>query len=200
MAILSDRDAARWHRLAGAVAAIVEPRLSSSVLANRAVGPGPSWRLAPFRPALAQARRLARALPGPVILRTDVAEFYPSVRPAVLFDALGRLGVPAEVAWAVADLVEGWGSEGSFGLPIGPPGSAVMANAVLASADGALARRPFLRWVDDYLVSTPGGRGAEDALDRLHDALGRLGLRLAQSKTGFLEPGPGVGWLCASGG
>ena len=36
MALLSERDDARWHGLAGAVAETIEPRLSASVRANRA--------------------------------------------------------------------------------------------------------------------------------------------------------------------
>ena len=199
MALLSERDEARWHRLAGAVAETVEPRLSASVLANRALGAWPSWRLQPLGPALREARRLARALPGPVILRTDVADFYASVGPASLFGALRRLGAPPGSAGTAADLLDGWGSEGYPGLPIGPAGSAVMANAVLASVDDALGGHPFLRWGDDYLISASTLRSAEEALDRLHAALDPLGLRLSRSKTDFLEAGPGVRWLGASG-
>jgi hypothetical protein len=143
---------------------------------------------------------MARALPGPVIVRTDVAAFYPSVRPAVLFDALRRLGVPAGVAGTAADLLEGWGSEGYAGLPIGPPASAVMANVVLASVDASLGARPFLRWVDDYLVSVPSARIAGEVLDRVHIALDRMGLRPAPSKTALLDAGPALRWLGTSAG
>jgi hypothetical protein len=200
MALLSERDDARWHGLAGAVAETIEPRLSPSVLANRAVGPWPSWRLQPPGPALKEARRLARALPGPVILRTDVAAFYPSVAPASLFGALRRLGAPPESAGTAADLLDGWGSEGYPGLPIGPAGSAVMANAVLASVDDALGGHPFLRWVDDYLISASTIRSAGEVLDRLHAVLDRVGLRPSRLKTQFLEAGSGVRWLGASSG
>jgi Reverse transcriptase (RNA-dependent DNA polymerase) len=135
-----------------------------------------------------------------VILRTDVMGFYPNVRPVALFDALLGLGVPAEVARTAAGLLEGWGSDGYAGLPIGPPGSAIMANAVLTSIDGALAPRPFLRWVDDYLVSATSVEGADELLERLDEALGRVGLCRSSSKTTLLEPGPGLRWLGASGG
>jgi hypothetical protein len=200
MALLSERDDARWHVLAGTVAETIEPRLSASVLANRAAGPWPSWRLQPLGPALKEARRLARGLPGPVILRTDVAEFYPSVGPASLFGALRRLGAPPGSAGTAADLLDGWGSEGYPGLPIGPAGSAVMANAVLASVDDALGGHPFLRWVDDYLISASTIRSAGEVLDRLHAVLDRVGLRPSRLKTQFLEAGSGVRWLGASSG
>ncbi|MGH2547284.1 MAG: RNA-directed DNA polymerase, partial [Actinomycetota bacterium] len=101
---------------------------------------------------------------------------------------------------AAADMLDGWGSEGSPGLPVGPAGSAVMANAVLASADAGLSPHPFLRWVDDYLVGVTSERAAVEVLDRLHEALDRLGLRLARSKTALLEAGPTVRWLGTSPG
>jgi Reverse transcriptase (RNA-dependent DNA polymerase) len=200
MAVLSERDGTRWHHLAGAIAETVEPRLAASVLANRATGPWPRWHPRPVGPALALARRLARNLPGPVLLRTDVAEFYPSVAPPALFSALRRLGVAADLARIGADLLEGWGSEGYGGLPIGPPASAVLANAVLASVDAAPGPHPFLRWVDDYLISVPDDRGAEEVLDRVHVALEGVGLRAAGSKTRLLDAGQRVRWLGASGG
>jgi hypothetical protein len=198
MAILSDRDGARWHRLAGRVAEIVEPSLPGSVLANRAAGPWPSWRPRALGPALTVARRRARELPGPLLLRTDVADFYPSVLPSMLFSTLAGLGVPDGVPGAAADMLDGWGSEGCPGLPVGPAGSAVMANAVLASVDAGLGPHPFLRWVDDYLVGVASERAAAEILDRLHEALDRLGLRLARSKTALLEAGPTVRWLGTS--
>lgn len=200
MAILSDRDDGRWYRLAGRVAEVVEPKLPGSVLANRAVGPWPSWGPRALAPALAAARRRAPRLGGAVVLRTDVADCYPSVRPPVVFAALTGLGVPDRVARDAADLVDGWGSEGSPGLPVGPAGSAVIANAVLASADAALGPHPFLRWVDDYLVGVPSERAALDVLDRLQEALARLDLRLAPAKTAVVEAGPTVRWLGTSPG
>jgi hypothetical protein len=129
-----------------------------------------------------------------------VTEFYPSVSPAVLFSALSRLGVRRDVAGTAADLLEGWGSEGTPGLPIGPAGSAVLANAVLASADAAIGSHPFLRWVDDYLVGVRSEAVAAEVLDRLQVTLDRLGLRLAPSKTVVLEAGAGLRWLGTSSG
>jgi hypothetical protein len=200
MATLSDRDAARWYRLAGRVAEVVGQQLPPPVLANQEVGTEPSWRPRPLGPALAAARHSARGLTGPLMLRTDVADFYPSVRPSVLFATLTGLGLPSGVSGAVADMLDGWGSEGSPGLPVGPPGSAVMANALLASADAAMGPCPFLRWVDDYLVGVGSEGIALEVLDRLREALGRLGLRLARSKTALLEAGPRIRWLGTSPG
>jgi reverse transcriptase-like protein len=200
MAVLSERDAIAWHRLAGRIAEVTEPRLSRRVLANRIAAPGPRWALEPVGPALGRARTAARRLGGPLVIRTDVAGFYPSVIPSALFRALRRLGVLAEEAGTAADMLEGWGSDGYPGLPIGPPGSAVLGNAVLASVDAEVDGHSFLRWVDDYLIAVPTERAAVATIERIDAALHRLGLRRAVPKTHLIGgPGP-VRWLGASTG
>lgn len=201
MATLSPRDAAAWHRAAGRIAEVTEPRLSSRVLANRITSPGPAWTLEPLGPALRRARRAAARLQpsGSLVLRTDVCAFYPSVTPPALYRALRRLDVPIEDAGTAADLLEGWGGDGYAGLPVGPAASAVLANAVLATADAAIGGA-FLRWVDDYLIPLPTEQAGAVALERLDGALARLGLRRSGPKTRLVD-GQGSGrWLGMSAG
>jgi hypothetical protein len=190
MARLSGPDTARWHALAGRVAAVVERSLSPRVVANRAVGGGRGWSLEPVGPALRRTRSLARAAFGSSpLLRTDVAAFYPSVTAPVAFSSLRRVGADPGDAMEAADLLEGWGNEGYPGLPVGPPASAVLANAVLASVDDVLAARRFVRWVDDYLIPVPSERAASEVTERLDDALDRLGLNRSEPKTRVTEGG-----------
>jgi len=183
MAVLTARDARAWHRLAGRVAEAIEPGLGAQVLANRVHSAGSVWTLEPVGSALATARRFAARMPPGIIVRTDVAAFYPSVTPAVLFTTLGRIGAATEDARTAADMVDGWGSEGYPGLPIGPPGSAVLANAVLVEVDAALEGVPFLRWVDDYLIALRTESRVPRLLERLDEALDELGLRRSRPKT-----------------
>lgn len=190
MARLSPRDAATWEALAGRVARVLEARLDRRVLAARAVVTRRGWRPAPVGPALRRARAAAEALVrrGPV-LATDVESFYASVRPEVLCRGLRAAGAGREDAGLAAAMLEGWGSDGLPGLPIGPRGSAVLANAVLLPVDAALGATPFVRWVDDYLLGDP------DALARLDEALNRVGLARSIRKTraGEVLPWPGSG-------
>lgn len=184
MAELSPRDARAWRDLAGRVAHSLEPRLGPRVLAGRAVLLGSGWRPAPLAPALRRARRAAAALARRgVLLRTDVRAFYPSVTPEALAAALLRAGADPGDARLAADLLEGWGSEGYAGLPVGPPASAVLANALLRGADAVLDGLAFLRWVDDYLIALPGEARAAPALDALDGALDALGLARSPPKT-----------------
>jgi reverse transcriptase-like protein len=195
MALLSERDADAWHRLTGRIAEIIEPRLGPRILANRVPAPGPHWSLQPVGSELRRARRARARMHASVAVRTDVAAYYASVTPPALFRALRRLEVLAEDAGTAADMLDGWGSEGYPGLPIGPPGSAVLGNAVLAAVDADLEPDRYLRWVDDYLITVSSERHAMLAVERLDAALGRLGLLRSVAKTAVFDGGEPVGWL-----
>lgn len=186
MATLSDRDAHAWHALAEHVSGTLHPRLGRGVLANRTVSEARIPR--GLGPSLDRARAASTsiAIRSEVVIRTDVRAFYPSVTPAVTFRMLKVVDVDPEVAAAAADMLDGWGSEGYGGLPIGPPGSAVMANAVLHDVDGALEPFPYVRWVDDYLIGLRRSRDVPEALDRLDSALERVGLERSVPKTSVL--------------
>ncbi len=191
MARLSQRDARRWHGLAARIEETIDPRLSPRVLANRGVlrtGPSP---VGPFlRRARSAARELAAGSLG--VLRTDVRSFYASVAPSVAFRSLVDLDVEPQVASRTADMLDGWGSEGYAGLPIGPPGSAVIANAVLASVDAELDS--FIRWVDDYAIALRNQRDLPVVLERLDESLARIGLDRSEPKTEVVGGGASLVW------
>jgi hypothetical protein len=127
-------------------------------------------------------------------MRTDVEEFYASVTPPVLSRALTAVGAPEDSQLA-AGMLETWCTDGYQGLPVGPVGSAVLANAVLRSVDEALSSLRFVRWVDDYVIALPSDRAASEILERLDTSLERLGLRRSVPKTGVFDGLGGVAWL-----
>lgn len=178
VARLSARDEAAWSALANRVAPLIEARLPTGVVADRAVRAGNGWRPAPVRPALRRARRAAAALArrGPVVA-TDVEAFFASVTPEALASGLLGAGAAREDAAAAASMLEGWAEHGHRGLPVGPAGSSILANAVLLPVDLSIRGAPFLRWVDDYLLP------AEHALERFDEALAAVGLRRSERKT-----------------
>lgn len=197
MAVLAEPDARRWEEVGGRVALQLERRLDRRVLANRTIGRPGGWSLQPLGAALPRAHRLAPriAARSPAVLRTDVAAFYPSVRPEILHRALRSCGVEPNDATEAADLLDGWGSHGYPGLPIGPPASAVMANAVLRPVDRALRPLRFIRWVDDYLIGLPDAAVASAVLERIDEALARLGLRRSTDKTAVVPGHRALRWL-----
>ncbi|MGH2662418.1 MAG: RNA-directed DNA polymerase [Actinomycetota bacterium] len=196
MAVLSPRDEAAWHRLGGRVAPVIEQRLQPGVLANRSTESATAWSLAPVPASIRLANRVAAGVAGrsSLLLRTDVASFYGSVTPPVLAECLRSSGADPVDARLSADMLEEWGSEGYEGLPIGPPASAVMANAVLRPVDEALSPTPILRWVDDYLIGLPSAGGMLVVLDRIDEALGRVGLRRSERKTSVVEGPTALRW------
>jgi Reverse transcriptase (RNA-dependent DNA polymerase) len=195
MAILSARDGRAWSAVARRAAPAVEAAMDARVLANRVVGRAPRIRLEALGTALDRARTASRDLAhgAEAVLRTDVAAFYPSVDPATLTRCLRRVGVEAAVADRAADLMEGWSGLGYPGLPIGPPGSAVLANAVLAAVDDRLTDVRWLRWVDDYLIALSDEAVAPAVIDRLDEGLDAVGLRRSEAKT-VVVPGVGMVW------
>jgi hypothetical protein len=177
------------------VTELVERRLRTGVLGNRALGGGAGWSLEPVGPALHRARVAIRRLASaPILVRTDVAAFYSSVTPAVAAAALRRVGAERHDAFLAAAMLEAWASDGWSGLPVGPPGSAVVANAVLQPVDDAVAGFRFLRWVDDYLVGVATDRAALDVLERLDAALAREALVRSGQKT-VVGAGEDARWL-----
>jgi hypothetical protein len=91
-------------------------------------------------------------------------------------------------------MLDGWGSEGYAGLPIGPPGSAVIGNAILSPLDAELRSLPFLRWVDDYLIAVTRGRDVNLVLERMDECLARMGLERSALKTEVLAGGACLRW------
>jgi hypothetical protein len=196
MARLGARDARRYEAAVGAIVPAVERALTPGVFANRARPVPGGVALAPWREARRRYERaMAAGTTGPwrAAFVGDVARCYPSIGAGTVRDALRHLGVAEPELRGVTDLLAEFQDRGVPGLPVGPAGSAVVANAVLASVDRALARAvggPALWWVDDVVVFTPDlalARRARSAFDR---SLERIDLLAHPSKCGVVaEPG-----------
>jgi hypothetical protein len=178
---------ARYASLVGALAPSVERRLHPGVIANR-VGPGPSTMLEPWPLARARLRRALRTIGRPgrgtIVVRSDVRECYASITRGSVADAVARLGAPDAVR-ALLAMLDRFHAYGGEGLPIGPEASAVLANAVLAAGDRAIAATgvPHVRWVDDVLIFATGRDDARRAFDAWRRSLEEVGLEANSAKT-----------------
>lgn len=189
LALLDAIDAARYHDAVRPVARAVDGSLGPRVLADRlAAGSlashGHDW-LVPWHPALVRLRARAHALAvtRPVVVRADVADCFGSMDAEAVGRALAALGSHPSAVGGVLSVLEALTEAGVRGLPVGPPASTVLANAVLRGADQALAGVQHLRWVDDFFIFLTDEREAPGVLLRLEEALGACGLRLAVAKT-----------------
>ncbi len=185
LAILDPASRDRYVRLVAAAAGDIETLLSDAVIANRVrswrVDP-PELRLRPWRieRRVFAARVSALAGTAGALAFADVHRCYASISPATVGETLRRQGVAA--ADALERFLRDLEPAGVAGLPVGPEPSAVLANAVLATADRALelAGIRHVRWVDDMVL---GGEDLAAALEILRGALRSVGLRLNERKT-----------------
>ncbi len=186
----------RYASLVGILAPAVERGLHPGVVANR-LTTGPALAIEPWPLARARLRRALRAI-GPAtragtIVRSDVRDCYASIARGPVAMAVGALtdGATVRELLVTLDRIRG---RGCAGLPIGPPGSAVLANVVLAQADRAIAATgvPHVRWVDDVLFFAASRGEAQRAFDAWRSALATAGLEPNLAKTAVgIEPG----WL-----
>jgi hypothetical protein len=183
--LLGSDDAETYRGLVATLAPVVERSLGAGVMANRVVGAGvrlEDWRIAHrrWRRALSPARRGLR-------LDLDVADCYGSITPGVVAATLADLGAAADerLIRFLGELAE----HGVPGLPVGPPGSAVLANAVLARLDRTVceAGAPHVRWVDDLAIFVSSRRHADLVLDGVRRELASVGLRLQDAKTSLRD-------------
>jgi hypothetical protein len=181
MVALEPGDDAVYRDLVARAATALERSLGPAVVANRVVGAPlvlENWRVAHERWRGAIGRSAARGFR----VHVDVADCYDSIRPEVVAVSLRSAGAdPRSLVRLLHELVE----HGVPGLPIGPEASAVLANAVLAPVDLALAAAgaPHVRWVDDVVAFAPGRRRAMVLTAVVRRELEALGLRLNEGKT-----------------
>ncbi len=184
MAVLDPAVHARYRDAVADVAAVVERSLGHEVIGSRCLATGTRLTVEPWRPARRRyVRRVASWRCGAVV-RLDVRNCFGSMSSEVVTEALARAGADRSAAVAVRDLLCAFEADGIPGLPVGPEPSAVLANAVLASADRAMRSLgvPFARWSDDVAVGAIEGDSGAVA-EAWTGALEPLGLRPAHDKT-----------------
>ena len=106
-----------------------------------------------FRDAAAQK---AKAYETGYVGLTDIADFFPRIYQHRLFNALeAATGASEKPYIRVLDKMLSRFSEGnSYGIPVGPPASRLLIEAVLIDVDSQLMSDSvdFIRWVDDYVI------------------------------------------------
>jgi hypothetical protein len=192
LARLDSADARRYAVAVGPTVPLIERALGRGVLANRTVSTPEGLALEDWWTARVRFRHVVRSnLPGSrSVFVGDVRDCYGSIRPATVLSSLRELGVAASEAHGVSAVLEGLERRGVAGLPIGPWGSAVLANAVLHQVDRAFAAAGLsaMWWVDDVAVFARDPAEARRARDTFHRALARLGLVANEAKTLVLDP------------
>jgi hypothetical protein len=138
--------------------------------------------------------RARRFVGARYFLRTDINQFYPSIYTHSIPWALhGKAFAKANIGTTAGDDIDrafrNQQDGQTVGLPIGPDCSLVVAEAILAAVDVALAPRQLrgLRHVDDYEIGFRTLAEAEATLTELQGLLAEYELHLNPRKTGIVE-------------
>ncbi len=194
MALLDRREAHSYQAAVARLVPTVERGLGPQVIANRAIGRGSiaAVRLEPWLPARRTWRsrmaRLKQAQRRHVVLVADVADCYASITIPAVIRALQAFCADPDDVQRLAGWLHRFQDDGVPGLPIGPPASAVLANAVLGSVDAGLRETGIehIRWVDDIVVVANGSPAAARAHATIERSLEGVGLRVNPTKTGVV--------------
>lgn len=121
------------------------------------------------------------------VLCADIADFYNQAYHHRIENALEGAGVPSPRAKNVEHMLSSLTAGTSRGIPVGPTGSAVLAEASLADVDAFLQRKKIIhtRFVDDFRIFSPSYAAALKALHDLTEYLystHRLSLQGAKTK------------------
>jgi Reverse transcriptase (RNA-dependent DNA polymerase) len=142
-----------------------------------------------FRDAI--SRRVRRS-PNCYVGIADIADFYPRVYQHRLVNALQAACGPAlqDHIRVLEKMLTRLSENVSYGIPIGPPASRLLGEAILIDVDSTLLSFDidFLRFTDDYVVFAKTPEDAEYGIRMLAETLFlNHGLTLQTAKTKVLE-------------
>lgn len=201
---LNPYDEILYRVLTGRVAAAVERSLDTYdrvVVSNRLVSVPPAWNYArlseAYRERKANGLAIGSAFNCRALLKLDVKDYYPSLRPTVLASVLRRIQAPEGAVEMLEAFLDGLEDlQSAPGIPIGPEGSGVLGNAALLDVDRALQSLTIgmVRYTDDTWAFLDDPAKEEAVVEVYEEALGDLGLRPNHDKTALLYSGDPEFW------
>lgn len=131
---------------------------------------------------------LALSSQYPVVVQTDISDFYPRIYHHRIENALHRLPGIGDQPKRVMDLLKHFSQNVSYGLPVGGPASRLLAELSLDGVDKLLVRQGvrFCRYADDYAIFCADKADAYRTLVFLAEKLANEGLVLQKKKTRIL--------------
>ncbi|WP_428384350.1 RNA-directed DNA polymerase [Nevskia ramosa] len=125
----------------------------------------------------------------PVVVQTDISDFYPRIYHHRIENALQRLPSVGDQPKRIMDLLKQFSQNVSYGLPVGGPASRILAELSLDGVDKLLIRRGvrFCRYADDYAIFCTDRAEAYRTLVFLSEKLANEGLVLQKKKTRILS-------------
>jgi reverse transcriptase-like protein len=144
-----------------------------------------------------------------IMCRTDVRNYYPSVKTEILEKLLRDLSCETSAVRRILQVLEYWQRvEGLNGLPIGVEASAVLGNVFLEQVDRGLieAGGSHFRFADDIFIFAENRSIGDALVNVLDDKLRMMGLERSLPKTQWFDnPNEAISslrkpWLASLGG
>ena len=136
------------------------------------------------------SREYATRADSQYVVVADIADFYPSLYHHRVENALQSAAQSkADHVKAIMRLLSAWRERQSFGIPVGPQPSRLIAEVAIHDVDQAMLGEglKFVRYVDDFRIFCKSRKQAYTALATLADILWKShGLTLAAHKTEIL--------------
>jgi len=126
---------------------------------------------------------------SPIVVQTDISDFYPRIYHHRIENALHRLPSAGDIPKRIMDMLGAFSKNVSYGLPIGGPASRILAELALNGVDTILARKgvKFCRYADDFAIFCSDKAEAYRTLVFLSEKLANEGLVLQKKKTRILD-------------
>ena len=123
------------------------------------------------------------------VVLADIADFFPRIYHHRIKNALTAATTKTNHAFALDNLLNGWSESYSYGIPVGPSASRLLAEVALDDVDRSLISEgwTFVRFSDDFRIFCNTKREAYERLAFLANVLfENHGLTLQQHKTRIL--------------
>ena len=145
----------------------------------------PAWNFENFKATL---RERCSEPHVQFVVMADIADFYTRIYHHPLQNTLRRAAGSRTHADAVMDLLGQWSLRESYGIPVGPATTRILAELSIADIDKALVAEGIdhCRFSDDFRLFAPSERDAFHALSVLARYLQDLGLTLSERKTDII--------------
>lgn len=124
----------------------------------------------------------------PIVVQTDISDFYPRIYHHRIENALQRLPGVGDQPKRIMNLLSQFSRNVSYGLPVGGPASRILAELSLNGVDTLMLRKGvrFCRYADDYAIFCNDKAEAYRTLVFLSEKLANEGLVLQKKKTRIL--------------
>ena len=196
MAWLHPYDDLYLRILAGRVATAIDTALGRDVFSHRLATKPPGWSVKNRNKSFDLMRDRGRALLADercdALGVADVKNYYPSIAPDVLMDALCQIASPRGAARLICGFLRDLSPMGTpRGLPIGPEASGVLGNVFLLGLDRAISCHALghVRYTDDSWIFLLAESDWPEVFDIYVSSVSDVGLRVNPSKVAIHPKG-----------